>query len=93
MPQVNRLATGPAQFRRHRRIQRDQAQPSLKSNAKPIIETSRSIQAQAPEGADNIKFTLRSVTLDGVSVFNAGDLEPLYANKIGKAIPLSFCGI
>ena len=72
------------------RIQRDQAQPSLKSNAKPIIETSRSIQAQAPEGADNIKFTLRSVTLDGVSVFNPGDLEPLYANKIGKAIPLSF---
>lgn len=43
----------------------------------------------APAGAEKIKFVLKSVELDGASVYSSKDLQSAYADKIGQTISLA----
>ncbi|HNQ92569.1 MAG TPA: ShlB/FhaC/HecB family hemolysin secretion/activation protein [Alphaproteobacteria bacterium] len=52
-------------------------------DATPGIRYSR-----PPANADQIKLILRSVKVEGVSVYSAGDIEALYSAHVGKEITL-----
>lgn len=43
----------------------------------------------APAGAEKIKFVLKSVELEGASVYSSKDLQSAYADKIGQTISLA----
>lgn len=43
----------------------------------------------APAGADNIRFVLKTVTLEGVNAYSQDELAPIYANDIGQTITLT----
>jgi len=43
----------------------------------------------APAGADKIRFTLKSLRIDGVSAYNESDLKPVYASDLGQTITLT----
>ena len=60
--------------------------PEPKSTLKPLIFP---IQEQVPpEQAGQIRFTLKELTITGNTAFSAADLQPLYAELIGKEINL-----
>lgn len=42
-----------------------------------------------PAGAENIKLTLRSVSLDGANAMSAGEISSVYASKLGNEITLA----
>jgi hemolysin activation/secretion protein len=41
---------------------------------------------EAPAGAEKFSFTLKSVAIDGATVYSAEDLRPLYAPLLGKQV-------
>ncbi len=43
---------------------------------------------EAPAGSENIIFELKSVSIEGVTVYDAGELESVYADKFGTRISL-----
>lgn len=43
----------------------------------------------APAGAEKIKFVLKTVELEGASVYSSKDLQSAYADKIGQTISLA----
>ncbi|HBR68284.1 MAG TPA: ShlB/FhaC/HecB family hemolysin secretion/activation protein [Rhodospirillaceae bacterium] len=55
----------------------------------PRIEVKDQIVQKAPQGAENINLTLRSVQLDGVTVYSESDLAPAYQDQIGQTISLA----
>ena len=42
----------------------------------------------APNGAENIKFTLNSINLEGVTAYNVAQLQQIWADKIGTQVSL-----
>ncbi len=70
------------------RIRNEQSleQSKRQSTAKPALEFDKSAQASAPEGADELLFTLNSVTIEGMSVFEKTRFEALYQDKIGTEV-------
>lgn len=50
--------------------------------AKPIIQN-------APEGSENIKFTLSQLTIDGANTYDASSLSQFYQNKLGTEVSLA----
>ena len=42
----------------------------------------------APSGSENIKFTLNSINLDGVTAYNVAQLQQIWANKLGQTVSL-----
>ncbi len=46
-------------------------------------------QIFAPEGSDQVTFTLRELRIDGVSVYSQDELAPLYQSYIGQTISLT----
>lgn len=44
----------------------------------------------APEGAEEINFTLNGIEIDGATVYTQEELSALYRDKIGQEVPLSW---
>ncbi len=44
----------------------------------------------APKGAKKYKFTLRSVRIEGMTVYKDASVRPLYAKDIGKTVTLAY---
>lgn len=63
-----------------------QALPGLPSQA---IEVRQAPVAEAPPGAENIKFSLEGITYDGLTVYTQAQLEKVYADRLGKAVSLA----
>src|SRR6185369_4258644 len=55
----------------------------------PRIAVPDQPQQPAVPGADQIRLTLRSVTIEGSTVYPQGEFAPLYANLVGQQITLS----
>lgn len=55
----------------------------------PQVEVKDMILQSAPPGAEKITFTLKSISLDGVSVYGSDALSGLYADKLGTTVSLA----
>ncbi|HOO51051.1 MAG TPA: ShlB/FhaC/HecB family hemolysin secretion/activation protein [Alphaproteobacteria bacterium] len=44
---------------------------------------------QAPAGAENLKFTLQGIEIEGLSVYTPSEIQSLYASKIGTNVSLA----
>lgn len=55
--------------------------PDVKVNAAPAQD--------APAGAENIKFTLNAINVEGATVYRPEDLRKIYAQQIGSTITLA----
>ncbi len=55
----------------------------------PSVEVENMLAQKAPPGAEDIKFTLRSVQLDGVSAYKEGALASVYQDELGQVISLA----
>lgn len=55
----------------------------------PAYEVKETSTQQAPQGAENIRFTLSSLNLTGVTAYDVSVLENLYRDKIGTEISLA----
>lgn len=63
-------------------------QPSL-SSPQGMPGVSSGGPVTAPAGAENVKFTLNSVAIDGMSAYQESAVSPLYAGMIGQTITLA----
>jgi hemolysin activation/secretion protein len=71
-------------------VQRESAREPQPVRRDGLIQIDRSRFAeQAPSGADQVKVTLNSVTLQGTTVFKYAELEALWATDLGREITLS----
>jgi len=52
--------------------------PSIKAPALPGY--------QAPQGAENVTFVLRSIEIKGSTIYQKSDLAPLYKSSLGKTV-------
>src|SRR5262245_25812008 len=55
----------------------------------PSVEVRSLIQQQAPAGAENIKFTLKEINIEGMTAYSEDALKSVYADKIGTTISLA----
>jgi len=53
------------------------------------VEVERSPPLQAPPNAENITFTLRNLSIEGVSAYEGTDLAYIYQNQIGTTVSLA----
>lgn len=60
-----------------------------KEPMKPVGESPLPLQ-EAPDGADEMAFVLKGVTINGASAYPAGQLDALFQNKIGTDITLMY---
>jgi hemolysin activation/secretion protein len=67
------------------RLQRDDLTPTVSPN----VEVKDAILQAVPEGADQIKFNLTSIQLDGVTVYSEAELMPVYQDKLGTDVSLA----
>lgn len=54
-----------------------------------IAPRTRATPSSAPSGAENITFTLKEISISGVSAFTAEDLAPYYNDKLGQTVTLA----
>lgn len=81
------IIPGPADASRVRPEERLLSAPPRTSI--PIINPDASgPPVTAPEGAEQVRFTLNRVELAGNTVFSEADLKPLYAQYLGKEVSL-----
>ena len=66
-------------------FQRDLDIPDLGES----MDVQRAIIQNAPPNADQIKFTLNALEIDGVSAYQEKDLAPLYKGKVGTTVSLA----
>lgn len=72
------------------RAEKDQLNlPEAKTETLPNIEVKEAAIEGAPAGAENINFTLKDLSLDGVTVYNPGELQAVYKDKLGQTISLA----
>ena len=53
------------------------------------IEVKGSATHQAPNGSDAITLTLASLQVDGVGIYGADELDPIYRDKLGTTVSLT----
>ncbi len=53
------------------------------------VSVNRVAAQQAPDGAEEIFFTLDTLALEGVSAYNQSELEAIYQSKLGQRISLA----
>ncbi len=58
-------------------------------NVSPDIQVKDIATHRAPAGAQDVTFKLNSITLEGVTAYNDGALQKVYANKVGQTISLA----
>lgn len=64
-------------------------QPNMTPKVEPNIDVKEAKPLNAPAGAEKIKFTLKDINFEGVTVYNEGALKSVYASKIGQTITLA----
>lgn len=47
------------------------------------------VSAIAPSGAESVKLTLQSITLEGATVYSPEEIQSVYADKVGQKISLA----
>jgi hemolysin activation/secretion protein len=57
--------------------------------APPLPAPADFLPAPAPEGAGEIRFTLKDLVIEGVSVYAPADLRPLYQDRLGQEVSLA----
>ena len=63
--------------------------PLIRSRDEAVFEVPKaSFATNIPEGADEVRFTLNSVRIDGASAIPQAELELLYAKKLGQPFRL-----
>lgn len=67
------------------RLQDDTVIPQVS----PQVEVEDLILQEVPEGAEDIRFNLETLQIDGVSVYTGADLGPVYADKLGTTVSLA----
>jgi hemolysin activation/secretion protein len=61
----------------------------LEPVSKPkAVQVPQSDAGKMPENADQIQFILKSISLEGVSVFDSTDLEPFYKDLLDRQVSL-----
>jgi hemolysin activation/secretion protein len=58
--------------------------PAPQAPVQPPVE-----EQKAPQGAENVRLTLKAVVVEGSTVYKDADLRPLYAQALGKEISLA----
>ena len=53
------------------------------------VQIERAPPLQAPPNAEEITFTLRNLSIEGVSAYDGNDLAPIYQNQIGTTVSLA----
>ncbi len=71
------------------RVQQQFMERDLDTQVEPDVEVRNVIAQNVPEGAEDITFELREITLDGVTAYPAAELRSLYANKLGTTVSLA----
>lgn len=71
------------------RVQENLAPRPFEPSLSPSIEVKDVILQAAPAGAENIRFELSGVQIDGLTAFTPAQLEPIYANKLGTTVSLA----
>ena len=61
----------------------------LKDTDTPLI-TPKLLDNEIPPEAENLTFTLKSVTIEGMTVYKKNHFEKMYKDKIGKSIQAAF---
>lgn len=55
----------------------------------PEISVSSANVQNAPEGAENMMLTLENIQVNGVTAYNAEQIDPVYRDKLGEKISLA----
>lgn len=71
------------------RIQEQLFDTTLSPRVSPSVEVRDLILQEVPAGAEKMYFKLDSLKIDGVSVYSADDLRPIYADKLGQNVSLA----
>lgn len=71
------------------RVQEQLQQKDLNPDLAPKIQVEDVILQSMPANADQIKFKLNQITLDGIGVYNEADIAPFYADKLGTTVSLA----
>lgn len=53
------------------------------------VEVKRAVIQNAPANADQIRFTLNNLEIDGVSAYQGSELDSLYRDKLGTTVSLA----
>lgn len=69
--------------------QRLQSSPMPRSIDQQRIDVKPSLDTGAPQGAEQMMLTLTAVNIEGVTAYAAGELEQVYAGKVGTQISLA----
>ena len=56
----------------------------------PGAKLSSQGRVSAPAGSDKVKFTLKSVAVDGMTTYQSDAVKSLYADEIGKTVSLAY---
>ena len=71
------------------RAQQELLTRDLLPKVTPNIEITDTIKQEAPEGAESVVFELNTIQVDGVTVYNANDLDPIYRGSLGTEVTLA----
>ncbi len=85
-PAAQRAATGQAN---PGRVQDQLDDRAFSPNVSPSVEVRDIVLQNVPAGAENMRFKLDTIEIEGVSVYTQGDLQPVYADKLGQSISLA----
>lgn len=64
-------------------------QPEMIPQVEPNVSVREAAPANAPAGAEKVRFTLNNVSVEGASVYNNAELKSVYAGDVGKTISLA----
>lgn len=76
------LACGQGQFERE-----FQREPEPRPRPEPVVPSGADVRA--PAGADQVRFVLQSLQVDGVTVYPAAEIRAAYADLLGTEITLA----
>ncbi|MCB1563441.1 MAG: ShlB/FhaC/HecB family hemolysin secretion/activation protein [Alphaproteobacteria bacterium] len=71
------------------RVQEQFLDEAVSPALSPRVEVKDIILQQLPPNAENIKFTLNSLEIEGLGVYKENDVAPLYQNKLGTTVSLA----
>lgn len=71
------------------RAQKNILDQQIKPQLSPVYEVKSAAMQKAPAGAENIKFVLQNLMIEGATAYPQTDIQALYADQIGKEITLA----
>lgn len=86
VPAYAQSVSGPADAAR---VQERLAQPGIREIPGDLVQVEGPAIASAPAGAEKVSLTLADLTLDGMSVYQTGEVAGLYSNRLGQKITVA----